>query len=119
MAAAAADRGIRIHSVGLGTTAGTTLDLDGFSVHTRLDETLLRHIAEVTAGQYLAPDPEAIELADAVDTGAVYDAPRQHLVVSRDEHLEVTSLARRQRRGAPLVAARDALSGCCSGGGCR
>ena len=91
VAQAAADRGIRIHSVGVGTTAGTTLDLDGFLVHTGLDEGLLEHIAGVTAGQYFPLDPEAEDLADAVDLSAVYEELTATLV-ARDEHLEVTSL---------------------------
>jgi Ca-activated chloride channel family protein len=87
----AADRGIRIHSVGLGTTAGTTLDLDGFSVHTRLDDALLQHIADATAGEYLRPDPEAAEDGDPIDVSALYDGLGRDLV-SREERLEVTSL---------------------------
>jgi Ca-activated chloride channel family protein len=57
-AQAAADRGIRIHTVGLGTAAGTTLDLDGFKVHTQLDEAGLRQIAETTGGTYYGADDQ-------------------------------------------------------------
>ena len=79
----AADRGIRIQTIGVGTTAGTTLDLDGFRVQTQLDEDLLRQIADVTAGTY----QPAVDL----DPGAVYDTLAQRLV-ARDEALEITAL---------------------------
>src|SRR5206468_13090006 len=51
-ARAAADRGVRIQTIGVGTAAGTTLDLDGFRVQTQLDEDLLRQVADLTAGAY-------------------------------------------------------------------
>lgn len=107
VAVAAAERGIRIHSVALGTTAGTTLDLDGFSVHTRLDEGLLRHISEVTAGQLLLPDPEAVDPVDAIDPGSVYGTLGSDLV-AREEHLEVTSLL--AGSGIALLVAAAMLS---------
>jgi Ca-activated chloride channel family protein len=79
----AADRGIRILTVGVGTAAGTTLDLDGFRVQTQLDESLLRQIADITAGTY--------QPAESADPGLVYDKLSEHLV-TRDESLEVTAL---------------------------
>ena len=86
----AADRGIRIQTVGIGTAAGTTLDLDGFRVQTQLDEALLRQIADLTAGTYQA--------ATDLDPGAVYGALAQRLV-ARDEAIEVTALV----AGAGLI----------------
>jgi Ca-activated chloride channel family protein len=83
-AKAAADRGIRIVALGVGTTAGTNLDLDGFTVDTRLDEATLRSIADTTAGAYLP-------VADATPGEAVYDELARSLVV-RSEPLEVTGL---------------------------
>ena len=40
------------YTVGVGTTAGTTLDLDGFKVQTALDESLLQQISDLTKGTY-------------------------------------------------------------------
>ncbi len=40
-AQAARDRGIRIDTVGIGSPAGTTLEVEGFLVHTQLDEAAL------------------------------------------------------------------------------
>jgi Ca-activated chloride channel family protein len=107
VAVAAAQRGVPIHTVALGTTAGTTLDLDGFSVHTRLDEALLRRVAEVTAGRYLVPDPDVMEPGEAIDPDDVYGTLRSELV-SRDEHLEVTSVV--AGSGIALLVAAVTLS---------
>lgn len=82
-ATAAADRGIRIVTLGVGTAAGTTLDLDGFRVQTKLDEATLQAIADTTAGAYLPAD-------DAAGAGA-YDELSRALVV-RDEQVELTGL---------------------------
>jgi Ca-activated chloride channel homolog len=79
----AADLGIRILTVGVGTAAGTTLDLDGFRVQSALDEPALRAVSDLTAGTYQA--------ADAVDASAIYDQLARHLVL-RDESLELTAL---------------------------
>jgi Ca-activated chloride channel homolog len=79
----AADLGIRIVTVGVGTTAGATLDLDGFRVQSALDEAALRAVSDTTAGAY--------EPAASVDPGAVYDQLSRHLVF-RDESLELTAL---------------------------
>jgi Ca-activated chloride channel homolog len=48
----AKDRGIRIHTVGIGSPAGTTLNIDGFNIHTQLEEGLLKEIAAYTDGTY-------------------------------------------------------------------
>ena len=44
-AAAAAERKVRIFTVGIGTAAGSTLEIEGFRVHSQLDEAVLRQIA--------------------------------------------------------------------------
>jgi Ca-activated chloride channel family protein len=84
MAQEAADRGIRIVTIGIGSAAGADLDLDGFRVHTQLDEAALTRIAEMTGGSYhAADDPDGVE--------AIYHDLQPKLVV-RTEPLEVTSL---------------------------
>jgi Ca-activated chloride channel family protein len=80
----AADRGIRIVTIGIGSTSGTDLDLDGFKVHTQLDETALTSIADLTAGAYHRANDEA-------SAAAIYDSLQPRLVV-RSEPLEVTAL---------------------------
>ena len=55
-AGAAADRGVRIYTVGIGSAAGTTLEVEGFKVHSQLDESMLRQISERTDGTYYGAD---------------------------------------------------------------
>jgi Ca-activated chloride channel homolog len=80
----AADRGVRIDTVGIGTADGITLEVEGFKVHSRLDEPMLRQISELTDGDYYpAEDPTAL--------AAIYDGIDTRLVI-RPEPMEVTSL---------------------------
>jgi Ca-activated chloride channel family protein len=48
----AADRGVRVHTVGLGTKEGATLGFEGSSYYTMLDEETLRAVAKITDGEY-------------------------------------------------------------------
>lgn len=48
----AAAAGVRIQTVGVGTAEGGTVEVDGFQLGTRLDETLLTSVAQVTGGAY-------------------------------------------------------------------
>ena len=83
-ASAAADRGVRIYTVGIGSAAGSTLEVEGFKVHSQLDEPLLREIAATTDGTYYAAD-------DPDELSAIYDTIDTRLVI-KPEPMEVTSL---------------------------
>lgn len=48
----AADRGIRIYVVGLGTVDGSASSEDGMPIYLRLDEPTLREVARMTGGEY-------------------------------------------------------------------
>ena len=48
----AADRGVRIHVVGLGTVDGASAEADGFAIYLKLDEPTLREVARMTGGEY-------------------------------------------------------------------
>lgn len=48
----AADRGVRIYVVGLGTVDGATGMDDGYAMYLRLDEPTLREVARLTGGEY-------------------------------------------------------------------
>lgn len=48
----AADRGVRIHVVGLGTPDGHTAMGDGMAMYLQLDEPTLREVARMTGGEY-------------------------------------------------------------------
>jgi len=48
----AADRGVRVYTVGFGTKDGASIDFEGYSFYVRLDEETLKAIAKMTAGEY-------------------------------------------------------------------
>lgn len=80
----AADRGVRVYTVGIGSAAGTTLTINGFTVHTSLDEATLQQVAQITEGTYYnATDEESLR--------AIYDGLDLRLV-TKPESIEVTSL---------------------------
>ena len=80
----AADRGVRIDTVGVGSTAGATLHIDGFTVRSRLDEQTLRQIAQLTGGAYY-------NAANAGDLRTIYANLDPQLVI-KPQKTEVTSL---------------------------
>jgi Ca-activated chloride channel family protein len=81
---AAADRGVRLYTIGIGSPAGTVLEVNGFTVHTQLDEGLLQQISQLAAGEYFRAEDEE-------DLRAIYDSLDPKLV-TRSETMEVTSL---------------------------
>jgi Ca-activated chloride channel family protein len=83
-AKAAAERGVRIDALGFGTSAGAILELDGFSVHTALDEATLQQITEAAGGTYY-PTQGGQELEQ------VYASLTPQLVV-KPETMEITSV---------------------------
>jgi Ca-activated chloride channel family protein len=83
-AQAAADRGVRIYAVGIGSPAGTTLHVNGFTVHTSLDEATLQQIAQFTEGAYYNAQSQE-------DLRAIYNDLDLQLVI-KPEETEVTAL---------------------------
>jgi Ca-activated chloride channel family protein len=59
--ATAEKAGVRIDTVGIGTTGGTTVDVDGYHLFTALDPGALKSIAQATRGTYY-PASDASEL---------------------------------------------------------
>ena len=49
----AADRGVRVYTVGIGTTEGETIGFEGWSMRVRLDEETLKSIANMTQRRIL------------------------------------------------------------------
>ncbi len=80
----AADRGVRIFPVGIGSANGAPLKIEGFIVQTRLDEATLQQIAQRTAGTYY-------QATDAEQLQQIYDRLGSHLV-SRPQRTELTGL---------------------------
>lgn len=79
----AAEQGVRIYTVGIGSAAGANLTIEGFIVHTRLDEAMLQQISEITGGSYSNAESEQ-------ELRQVYEELRPQLV-TRSEHTEVTA----------------------------
>ena len=84
LAQTAADRGIRIYTVGIGSAEGATLHVNGFTVRSRLDEQSLQQIASLTGGTYYNAENTA-QLQD------VYDNLDPQLII-KPQKTEVTSL---------------------------
>jgi Ca-activated chloride channel family protein len=80
----AADRGVRVHTVGIGSPEGTTVHVNGFTVHTQLDEAMLQQIAQLTDGFYYNAQNEQ-------DLQAIYQNLNPQLVI-KPEAIEVTSI---------------------------
>ena len=80
----AADRGVRLYTIGIGSPAGTVLEVNGFTVHTQLDEGLLLQISQLAEGEYFRAEDEE-------DLRAIYESLDPKLV-TRSENMEVTSL---------------------------
>ncbi len=80
----AAQRGVRVYTVGVGTTAGETIGFEGWSMRVRLDEETLKNIAVLTPAEYFYA-------GSAQDLLKVYESLSSKLVVERKE-TEVTAL---------------------------
>ena len=48
----AADHGVRIYTVGVGTVEGETIGFEGWSMRVRLDEPTLKSVAQQTQAEY-------------------------------------------------------------------
>lgn len=81
----AAERGIRVYTVGIGSEEGAIVRIQGRSIRTRLDEQTLRAIAELTDGQYFNAQTET-ELV------RIYENLSTNLVL-KTEKTEITAYA--------------------------
>jgi len=80
----AAERGVRVYTVGFGTTEGEIIRFEGWSMRVRLDEKTLNTIAELTQGEYFYA-------GSAADLKKVYETLSSRLVfVTRET--EITAL---------------------------
>jgi Ca-activated chloride channel family protein len=74
----AADRGIRVYTVGVGTKEGETIGFEGWSMRVRLDEDTLKSIANVTQADYFYA-------GTAEDLKKVYQGLSTRLIVEKKE----------------------------------
>ncbi len=80
----AADRGVKIYSVGIGTKEGETIGFEGWSMRVRLDEDTLKNVANLTRGEYFYA-------GTAEDLKKVYQSLSSRLIVEKKE-TEITAL---------------------------
>ncbi len=66
----AADRGVRIYTVGIGSVTGTNVHINGFTLHTQLYEDPLKQISQITGGTYYNAQSteELIKIYDNLNT---------------------------------------------------
>jgi len=80
----AAQRGVRVYTVGVGTQSGETIGFEGWSFRVRLDEETLKNVAVITQAEYFYA-------GTAQDLIKVYESLSSKLVVERKE-TEITAL---------------------------
>jgi Ca-activated chloride channel homolog len=97
----AADRGIRVYTVGFGNAQGGVTDMgDGMAMYMAFDEASLRAVAELTRAEYF-------HAASGAELMKIYEGLAQKLALER-EYTEVTFLL--AAASALLLAAAAALS---------
>ncbi len=80
----AADRGVRVYTVGIGTVDGETIGFEGWSMRVRLDEETLKAIAQKTSADYFYA-------GTAQDLKKVYETLSSKLTVEKKE-TEISAL---------------------------
>src|SRR5690606_28008443 len=80
----AADRGVRVYTVGVGTVDGETIGFEGWSMRVRLDEDTLKAVANRTSAEYFYA-------GTAGDLKKVYETLSSKLTVEKKE-TEVSAL---------------------------
>jgi len=83
-AQAAASRGVRVFTIGVGTREGTNLSFGGFAFHAILDEATLKKIALITRGSYF-------KASSAGELQGIYRSLGTRLQVERAD-TEITAL---------------------------
>ncbi|MEP7327882.1 MAG: VWA domain-containing protein [Betaproteobacteria bacterium] len=80
----AANHGVRVFTVGFGTTTGAPIDIDGMSIFMRFDEESLKGIAGLTAAEYY-------HAASATDLKSIYENLNSRFALERKE-TEISAL---------------------------
>ena len=98
----AAERGVRIYTVGFGTVAGDVIRLNGWSFRAGLDEETLRAVANITHGEYFYA-------ANAEDLRKVYQDLNSRVVLQAQE-TEITAVFAAAGAALAVLAAFLSLS---------
>ena len=93
----AADRGVRVYTVGIGTTSGEIIGFEGWSMRVRLDEETLKQIANITLGEYFYA-------GTATDLKKVYQTLNSRVVMERKQ-TEITALFAAAAAATALLSA--------------
>jgi Ca-activated chloride channel homolog len=80
----AADRGVKVYTVGIGTKEGDTIGFEGWSMRVRLDEETLKQVAMATRAEYFYA-------GNAVDLKKVYQSLGTRLSAQKKE-TEISAL---------------------------
>jgi Ca-activated chloride channel family protein len=96
----AAERGVRVYTVGVGTVKGEVLGAEGWSMRVRLDEEALKTISVLTRGEYFFA-------GSAGELKQIYDALNTRFVFEK-KTIEVTALV--AAAAALITIAAAALS---------
>jgi len=80
----AAQQGVRVYTIGVGSAAGTTLTVNDFTVFTQLNEPMLQQIASITDGMYFNAQSEE-------DLREIYDNLDVQVIV-KPQKTEITSI---------------------------
>ena len=97
----AADRGVRVYTVGVGTVAGETIGFEGWSMRVKLDEETLKGIARTTQGDYFYA-------GTAGDLRKVYETLSARLTVEKKE-TEISALLAMVAAALALISATLSL----------
>ena len=80
----AADLGVRIYTIGIGSVNGAILDIEGFTVHSQLNEPMLQEISSITGGEYYNAGNEE-------ELRRIYNDLEPKLTI-KPEEIEMTSI---------------------------
>lgn len=94
----AADLGVRVFTVGVGTTEGISLTVDGWTSRVRLDEEALKKIAAITHGEYF-------RAGNAAELKKIYQYLSARLTLEKKTPTEITALFIGLGAGLAMLAA--------------
>lgn len=97
----AAEHGVRIYTVGIGTSEGAVLSVDGWSARVKLDDQALKNVADITGAEYF-------RIEDAAELKKVYRTLNARLAFDKRDLVEITALF--TALGALLAACTALLS---------
>jgi Ca-activated chloride channel family protein len=80
----AADRGVKVFTVGFGTEEGEIISIEGWRMRVRLDEDTMKKIANLTHGEYF-------RAGSGADLMSVYEALKSRLLLEKRQ-VEITAL---------------------------